>query len=236
MSSCSKKDDVPCCSIDNNNNKNNNNNENKPEEHKEIVKEYYGKTLETSEDLLTNACTSGAPPKFIRKLISNIHPEVISKYYGCGIVFPTDALLEGLKILDLGSGSGRDVYIASQLVGKNGEAVGLDMTDKQLEVANKHISYHMEKFFNSEATNVRFVKGYIENLKDAGLEDNYFDIIISNCVINLSEDKESVLREAYRVLKEGGEFYFSDVYSDRRLDPNLQKDPVLLGECLGGAL
>jgi len=101
-------------------------------------------------------------------------------------------------------------------------------------VAHKYLPAQMKKFGYSKA-NVRFLKGYIEDLKEIGLPDNYFDIVISNCVINLSPDKESVLSEVFRVLKEGGEFFFSDIYVDRRLPQWAREDKVLLGECLGGA-
>jgi arsenite methyltransferase len=86
------------------------------------------------------------------------------------------------------------------------------------------------------ATNVRFLKGYIEQLGALGLEPESFDVIVSNCVINLSVDKPAVFRGAHALLKPGGELYFSDVYSDRRLSEGVRKDPVLYGECLGGAL
>jgi len=200
----------------------------------ESVQEYYGRVLETSKDLKTNACCGPRPPKFIREVLAKINDEVMAKYYGCGITIPQDTL-SGLRVLDLGSGSGQDVFVASALVGEEGECVGIDMTDEQLAVANKYIEFHREAFGHSKS-NVRFVKGYIEKLDEAGLEDNTFDMIISNCVINLSPDKASVLRQAYRVLKEGGELYFSDVYSDRRVPKALQEDPVLFGECLSGAL
>lgn len=143
--------------------------------------------------------------------------------------------LTGLKVLDLGSGAGRDCYIVSKLVGEKGSVVGVDMTDEQLEVANRHIDYHREQF-GYKKSNITFIKGDIERLDELGLEDNTFDLIISNCVINLVEDKKRVLKNAYRLLKEGGELYFSDVYSDRRVSEYLRKDPVLWGECLSGAL
>ncbi len=203
------------------------------EKHEE-VKEYYGKALETSEDLKTNACcTMEKPPQYIIDALSNIHDEVQSKYYGCGLAIP--AKLEGLRILDLGSGSGRDCYILSQLVGQKGEVVGVDMTDEQLDVANKYVDYHTEKFGFTYA-NTKFLKGNIESLEQLNLAPNSFDLIISNCVINLAMDKEKVLRDAYNLLKPGGEMYFSDVYSDRRISKELQADPVLWGECLSGAL
>jgi SAM-dependent methyltransferase len=109
------------------------------------------------------------------------------------------------------------------------------MTDEQLAVANKHVQYHADQFGYKEP-NVKFIKGYIEKLDELDLPDNSFDIIVSNCVINLSPDKESVLKQAYRLLKPGGEMYFSDVYSNKRVPEELVKDPVLYGECLGGAL
>lgn len=198
------------------------------------VKEYYGNTLNQSEDLKTNACcTLSPPPKHIQEALSLVHVEVQSKYYGCGLTIPSE--VKGLRILDLGSGSGRDCYIASKLVGKDGRVVGVDMTDEQLEVANRHIDYHTEKF-GFENPNVEFIKGNIEALDELHLAPNSFDLIISNCVINLATNKEKVLLDVYRLLKPGGEMYFSDVYSDRRVPLTLQKDEVLWGECLSGAM
>ena len=200
----------------------------------EVVQDYYGKELQDSADLKTDACcTLGSMPDYIKPVMAKIHPEVSSKYYGCGLVAPE--LLEGMRILDLGSGSGQDCYVLSALVGENGSVVGVDMTDEQLAVANQHIDYHREVFGYS-IPNVTFMKGYIEKLDELGLEGESFDIIISNCVINLSPDKRAVLDQAYRLLKPGGEMYFSDVYADRRVPAELMADPVLYGECLSGAL
>ena len=200
----------------------------------ESVQEYYGTTLQSSEDLKTNACcTLSAPPKHIAEALKLISDEVQDKYYGCGLTIPT--AIEGLRILDLGSGSGRDCFIAAYLVGEKGHVVGVDMTDEQLDVANRNIEYHREKF-GYQTANVEFVKGNIEALDTLGLEEGSFDLIISNCVINLASDKQKVLNDAYRLLKPGGEMYFSDVYSDRRVPAPLQKNPVLWGECLSGAL
>ena len=121
------------------------------------------------------------------------------------------------------------------MVGPEGLVIGIDMTDEQLAVARKHVTYHTNKF-NLEKPNVDFRKGWIEDLSTANLEDDSVDVIISNCVVNLSPDKESVFREIFRVLKPGGELYLSDVFSGRRVPKPLTTDPVLLGECLGGAL
>ena len=200
----------------------------------EVVKDYYGKTLKSSADLKTSACCDcGTLPAYLERLIGNVHPEVTARYYGCGLVAPT--ALEGRRILDLGSGSGRDAYLLAQLVGPRGEIVGVDMTDEQLAIANEHIGWHMQRF-GYPKTNVRFLQGYIEKLDQLGLKPQSFDIVVSNCVINLSVDKGAVLRGAFDLLKPGGELYFADVYSDRRLPDAVRSDPVLYGECLGGAL
>ncbi|GBG34160.1 Arsenite methyltransferase [Hondaea fermentalgiana] len=201
---------------------------------KDAVKEYYGKTLSKSGDLKTNACcTSGAPDERLKDALRNVHDEVLAKYYGCGSV-ELD-VIEGARILDLGSGSGRDVYVLSQWVGPEGHVVGVDMTDEQLDVARKHQEYHRERF-GYDSSNVTFLKGYIERLEELGLEAGSFDLITSNCVINLCPDKRAVLREAYKLLKTGGMMEFSDVYAERRVPDELRKDPVLWGECLSGAL
>ncbi|XP_071360989.1 arsenite methyltransferase [Trachinotus anak] len=199
------------------------------------VKDYYGKRLQKTADLKSNACVAPAQPipGFIRQALKKVHPEVAARYYGCGLVVPE--CLEGCRILDLGSGSGRDCYMLSQLVGEKGHVTGIDMTEGQLKVARTYVDYHMQEF-GYKKPNVSFVQGYIEALTEAGLEKNSFDIIISNCVVNLSPDKKQVLAEAYSVLKDGGELYFSDVYSSGRLTEEIKNHKVLWGECLGGAL
>lgn len=200
---------------------------------RDSVSKYYGETLQSSDDLQTNACcTAGAPPKHIQDCISQIHPTVVSKYYGCGLCVPD--LLDGKTVLDLGCGAGRDVYIAAQLVGKEGKVIGVDMTKEQLDVAKEYQSYQAEKF---GFDNVKFHQGLIEKLDEIeSLKDNSVDIIISNCVINLCPDKEAVLKSCHRLLKPGGELYFSDVYANRRVPQSLVEDEVLWGECLSGAL
>lgn len=200
----------------------------------EIVQDYYGRQLQSSADLKTSACCdASAVPDALKPLLARLHPEVMARYYGCGLVAPP--LLDGCRVLDLGCGAGRDVYLLSQLVGPHGEVVGVDMTPEQLAVAERHREHHRAAFGQARS-NVRFLHGYIEQLDALGLEAASFDVIVSNCVVNLSPDKDAVLAEVQRLLKPGGEFYFSDVYADRRLSAELRSDPVLIGECLGGAL
>ncbi|CAI7928281.1 unnamed protein product [Closterium sp. NIES-54] len=198
------------------------------------VSEYYGKTVQQQTDLQTSAClVKFGPGEDIRRLLSNVHDEILSKFYGCGSPIPP--LLKGCTVLDLGCGTGRDVYVAAQLVGPTGQVIGIDMTDEQLAVARKHEEYHREKF-GFEKSNVSFRKGFIEDLKAANVEDSTVDVVVSNCVINLAPSKVPVISEIARVLKTGGELYFSDVFADRRIPKHLQQDKVLFGKCLSGAL
>ncbi|KAL4699119.1 hypothetical protein H8959_011776 [Pygathrix nigripes] len=176
------------------------------------VQTYYGQVLKKSADLKTNACVTTARPvpKHIREALQNVHEEVALRYYGCGLVIPEH--LENCWILDLGCGAGRDCYVLSQLVGEKGHVTGLDMTKGQVEVAEKYLDYHMEKY-GFQASNVTFIHGYIEK---------------SNCVINLVPDKQQVLQEAYR---HGGELYFSDVYTSLELPEEIRTHKVLWGDC-----
>jgi len=198
------------------------------------VQQYYGSTLSSTEDLKTSACcTDDAQPDYIRAILSDIEPEILARFYGCGSPLPE--ALDGLTVLDLGCGTGRDVFLAAKLVGEQGRVIGIDMTDEQLEVGRSHLDAQMQRF-GFQTTNVELRKGFIEDLAGAGIADASVDLVISNCVLNLSANKEAVFREIYRVLKPGGELYFSDVFSDRRVPEAVRKDPVIYGECLGGAL
>ena len=197
------------------------------------VQDYYGTQLQTSQDLLTNACCTDDIPLAHRRILSQLEPEVLEKYYGCGVCIP-DAI-EGITVLDLGSGSGRDAYLLSKLVGEHGHVIGVDMTEEQLDVARRHIGAHTEKFGYAKP-NVEFRHGFIEDLAAAGLADNSVDLVVSNCVLNLSTDKEATYREIFRVLKPGGELFIADVFADRRVPETLRQDPILYGECLSGAM
>jgi SAM-dependent methyltransferase len=198
------------------------------------VRNYYGEVLQSSDDLKTSACcTTDAPPEHLRVALARVHDEVVTRYYGCGLVLPE--ALEGASVLDLGCGAGRDVYTLAQLVGPDGWVVGVDMTPEQLAVARRHEAWHAERFGYPQS-NVEFIDGTIERLDETGLTDERFDVIVSNCVINLATDKQAVLNQAWRLLKPGGELYFADIYTDRRVPVELTTDPVLYGECLSGAL
>jgi ubiquinone/menaquinone biosynthesis C-methylase UbiE len=198
------------------------------------VRHYYGKVLQASTDLKSVACCPlEVMPKALRSLLADVHPEAAERFYGCGSPLPP--ALEGMTVLDLGCGSGRDVYLLSRLVGEHGRVIGVDMTSEQLEVARRHQDWHAQRYGHS-LSNVSFVQGYIEQLDACGIMDASIDVVVSNCVLNLSPEKERVFAEVFRVLKPGGELYFSDVFADRRIPPALRDDPVLLGECLSGAL
>lgn len=200
----------------------------------ESVQRYYGDTLTGSADLKTSACCTGDDqPPHIRAALGEIEPEILARFYGCGSPLPE--ALDGLTVLDLGCGTGRDVYLASRLVGPHGRVIGLDMTEEQLAVARRHRDAQMQRFGYPEP-NVEFHLGLIEDLAAAGIGDASVDLVISNCVLNLCADKAAAFAEIAQVLKPGGELYFADVFSDRRIPAAVRDDPVIYGECLGGAL
>jgi arsenite methyltransferase len=145
---------------------------------------------------------------------------------GCGVPTAVAELREGETVLDLGSGAGADVLISARRVGKRGKAIGIDMTDEMLERARRNA-------LEAGVDNVEFVKGYIEALP---LPDASVDVLISNCVINLSGDKTAVIREAARVLRPGGRFAVSDVIADPGVDDAMRADMSALTGCIAGAL
>ncbi|HEX6459870.1 MAG TPA: arsenite methyltransferase [Thermoleophilaceae bacterium] len=145
---------------------------------------------------------------------------------GCGVPTAVADLHEGETVLDLGSGAGADVFISARRVGPTGKAIGLDMTDEMLDLARANAAA-------AGVENVEFLKGYLE---DIPLPDESVDVVISNCVINLSGDKRKVLRETARVLRPGGRFAVSDVISDPDMDEAIQADMAAWTGCIGGAL
>jgi SAM-dependent methyltransferase len=145
---------------------------------------------------------------------------------GCGVPTAVADLEEGETVLDLGSGGGADVFLSARRVGPTGKAIGLDMTDEMLALAREHAAA-------AGVANVEFVKGYIEEIP---LADESVDVVISNCVINLSADKGKVIREAARVLRPGGRFAVSDVIADDDMDAATRADMQQWTGCVAGAL
>jgi SAM-dependent methyltransferase len=198
------------------------------------VKDYYGAALGGARDLATKACCCrDAVPPSHQAILAEIDPEILDRFYGCGSPIPP--FLDGCTALDLGCGAGRDAYLVSRLVGPRGRVIGVDMTAEQLAVARRHQATQAERF-GFARSNVDFREGRFEDLAALGVADASVDVVISNCAINLSPNKERVFAEIFRVLKPGGELYFSDVFADRRPPPGLADDPILLGECLAGAM
>lgn len=193
---------------------------------KEKVKEFYGKIATN-----VNSCCACQEITDTAKIygeinLDDIPIEAVNASLGCSNPLVFAEIKEGETILDLGSGGGIDVLMSSKYVGKSGKIYGLDMTDEMLELANKNKA-------KMGADNVEFIKGYIENIP---LSDSSVDAVISNCVINLSEDKKKALSEAYRVIKEGGRLAVADVVSLREVTPELKKQAELWAGCIAGTI
>jgi SAM-dependent methyltransferase len=148
----------------------------------------------------------------------------------CGNPLAFGHIHEGDVVLDLGSGAGKDVFLAAQKVGKSGRVIGVDMTPDMLRLARQNAVTFFE---TTGLANVQFREGYIEALP---IDDASIDVVISNCVINLSPDKPRVFREAHRVLKSGGRMIVSDIVLNRPLPPHFKNDPHLYAACIAGAL
>ena len=158
--------------------------------------------------------------------IDNIPSAAVDSFAGVGCYFPLAAIKKGEKVLDLGSGSGMDAFIAQLKTGKEGEVIGIDMTTAQLEKAEKLA-------IENKIENVSFIKSYIETLP---LEENSFDVIISNGVINLSPDKPKAFAEIARVLKKGGRMAMSDIVTERQMPATITCSASLWAACIGGAM
>jgi 2-polyprenyl-3-methyl-5-hydroxy-6-metoxy-1,4-benzoquinol methylase len=204
---------------------------------KQIVKEKYGQAaLRVSAGARSGCCGSApADAQCADPITGNLYdamqtdqlPEAaVLASLGCGNPTALAQLRAGETVLDLGSGGGIDVLLSAKRVGPTGKAYGVDMTDEMLALANDNKR-------KAGATNVEFLKGEIEHIP---LPDNSVDVIISNCVINLSADKDSVLREAFRVLKPGGRFAVSDVVTRGEVHPEIRRNMLLWVGCVAGAL
>ena len=196
------------------------------------LKDYYGKVLKRTEDLVKKACCANTTSKRFADVLALIPDEVKSRNYGCGTPVPSDDL-SGLTVVDLGSGSGLDCFLFSRLVGESGRVIGIDMTTEQLDVARRNLE-KVTRAYGYARPNATFHQDYIETA--AAVENGAVDVVVSNCTINLSPLKDKVFENAHRMLRPGGEIYFSDIVSDRHVPPEIKDDPRMVAECLGGAL
>src|SRR3979490_1421571 len=205
-----------------------------PTDIKEIVKEKYGQVAlrGKSGSCCGTADSTGSAGDPITSNLYDAAPmqqvpgAPLEASLGCGTPTALARLNPGEVVLDLGSGGGIDVLLSAKRVGPTGKAYGLDMTDEMLALAN-------ENKRKARIENVEFLKGEIEHIP---LPDNSVDVIISNCVINLSADKDRVLREAFRVLKPGGGFAVSDVVTGGKIDAQIRQSILLWVGCVAGAL
>jgi len=204
---------------------------------KEVVKEKYGQAALRVKSRGSSSCCGASASKELccDPITSNLYDasqsgqipeEALLASLGCGNPTALANLNAGEVVLDLGSGGGIDVLLSAKRVGPTGKAYGLDMTDEMLSLAN-------ENKLKAGVANVEFFKGEIEHIP---LPDNSVDVIISNCVINLSADKDRVLREAFRVLKPGGRFAVSDVVTRGEMRPEIRESVLLWVGCVAGAL
>jgi arsenite methyltransferase len=202
---------------------------------KTVVKQKYGEAALRVKSGGSSCCGATAGTGSCDPITSNLYDhaqarqvpeEAMLASLGCGNPIALASLSPGEVVLDLGSGGGIDVLLSARRVGPTGKAYGLDMTDEMLALAN-------ENKHKAGAENVEFLKGEIENIP---LPDDSVDVVISNCVINLSADKDRVLREAFRVLKPGGRFAVSDVVTRGEIVPEIRQSVLLWVGCVAGAL
>ena len=204
----------------------------KVESLRDHLRYYYGRHLKKKSDLTQKACCTDETQERHADILEMIPDAVKDRHYGCGCPIPGDDL-SGITVLDLGSGAGVDAFIASYKVGSSGFVHGIDMTDEQLAVANEHAD-EVARAFGFPSRNTAFHKDFIE-VADS-IPDNSIDLVISDCVINLSPRKDLVFQTIQRVLREGGEFYISDIAADREVPDSIREDPEMIAECLGGAM
>lgn len=202
---------------------------------REVVKVKYGQAALRAAAGGSSCCGSSPSSGCCDPITSNLYDasqagqipeEALLASLGCGNPTALAKLNPGDIVLDLGSGGGIDVLLSAKRVGASGKAYGLDMTDEMLTLAN-------ENRRRAGIENVEFLKGEIEHIP---LPDSSVDVVISNCVINLSSDKDAVLREAFRVLKPGGRFAVSDVVTRGEMLPEIRKSVLLWVGCVAGAL
>ncbi len=189
-----------------------------------IVRSFYGEAAESPQEDLC------CPVRPEADDVAHVPEEVLDRFYGCGSPVADAAPRPGETTLDLGSGAGIDVFIAARRVGPQGRAIGVDMTDEMLEVAE---ACRPEVAANLGFDVAEFRKGFLEDIPVA---DRTVDVVTSNCVVNLSPDKKKVLAEIWRILRDHGRLVFSDIVSEREVPSDQRRDPRLWGECISGAL
>jgi len=205
----------------------------KNEKIKQHVKKHYAEVAKgTSCCDAATCCGPNARTSFVKIIgysdeeLKSLPDSVLGTVAGCGNPTALADLREGEVVLDLGSGGGIDAFLAAKKVGPKGKVIGVDMTEEMIQLAKKNA----EKM---KAENVEFRLGEIEKLP---LEDEVVDVIISNCVINLSPDKDKVFREAFRVLKPGGRMLISDVVTQGKLPEEIRENLEMWAACVAGAL
>ncbi|MGQ9826201.1 MAG: arsenite methyltransferase, partial [Desulfotomaculales bacterium] len=200
---------------------------------KEIVREKYAGLARAARTGGEGSCCCSCPPSgcgcgadYALEDLEGLPPELLRTSLGCGNPTALAGLQPGQVVLDLGSGAGLDVFLAARRVGPQGKVYGLDMTDEMLALAE-------ENRRRAGVENVEFIKGDMENIP---LPDDHVDVIISNCVINLSADKAGVFKEAFRVLKPGGRLAVSDLLWQKEVPSWVRQDVGLWTGCVAGAL
>ncbi|MHA1984294.1 MAG: methyltransferase domain-containing protein [Candidatus Hodarchaeales archaeon] len=190
------------------------------------IKRRYADALKSAKQSNDSSCCSPGNEIFVEDMITEAVGDQIS--FGCVRLedFLKEHIKEGMTVIDFGSGPGHDLFIAAELVGSTGKAIGVDFTDDMIAEAK-------EGALKRGLTNVELVKS---NIDDINLPDDLADIIISNCVINLATNKESVFKEAYRLLKKGGKLIDADVISTKPMPDEIKKDSKMWCSCIGGAL
>ena len=208
--------------------------DNDEKEIKDFVKKRYSKLAKRGCSCRENVstCCSDVKGSYAQKMgyrdeeLKDLPDTVLNTVAGCGNPTTLADLKEGETVLDLGSGGGIDAFLAAKKVGAAGKVIGVDMTEDMIKLANEN-----KKKMN--AKNVEFRLGEIESLP---VEENSVDVIISNCVINLSPNKDKVFEEAFRVLKPGGHMLVSDIVTQSELPDEIRKDPEMWAGCIAGAL
>lgn len=193
----------------------------------ETVREHYAERIKSNASCCGDSCCNDSSNTLYPETLLNTVPTDISNTsYGCGDPITLASLQAGQTVLDLGSGAGLDCILAAQRVGETGHVIGVDMTPEMIERAKVNVK-------KVGLNNVEFRQGYLEQLPVA---DNTVDVIISNCVINLSPDKEVVFKEAFRVLKSGGKLAVSDIVTGGALPEAVKKSLSAWAGCVAGAV